>query len=172
MSIRANDLRPPEGATRKRKRVGRGNAAGGGTYAGRGLKGQNSRSGRGVRPTFEGGQMPIVRRMHTLRGFNNKWRIEYQPVNLLTLERRFNDGDIVTPETLRAAGVVSHLRNPVKILGAGELTKKLAVSAHKFSAAARAGIEKAGGTATVLDRETGEPLADAPATPGTTEKGG
>ena len=160
MSIRANDLRPPVGATRKRKRVGRGNAAGGGTYAGRGLKGQNSRSGGGVRLTFEGGQMPLVRRVHTLRGFHNKWRVEYQPVNLLTLQRRFNDGDTVTPETLRAVGAVSNLRHPVKILGAGELTKKLAVSAHKFSAAARAGIEQAGGTVTVLDRETGEPAAE------------
>lgn len=162
MSIKPHELRPPRGATHSKKRVGRGNSSGTGTYAGKGLKGQNSRSGGGVRLGFEGGQMPLLRRLHTLRGFNNKWRVEYQPINLLTLERRFEAGDTVTPDALQAAGVIRHQRNPVKILGSGELTKKLNVTAHKFSASARAAIEAAGGTVTALsgddapDENTGE----------------
>src|SRR4029079_4206954 len=102
MTIGAQELRPNRGATHAKKRVGRGNGSGHGTYAGRGLKGQKSRSGKNVRLTFEGGQLSMFRRMHTLRGFNNKWRVEYQPVNLSTLER-FDAGESVTPETLFAA---------------------------------------------------------------------
>jgi large subunit ribosomal protein L15 len=150
VSIKANELRPPKGATHAKKRVGRGNGSGHGTYAGKGLKGQNSRSGGGVRLGFEGGQMPLYRKLHTLRGFNNKWRVEYQPVNLLTLERRFDAGATVDPDALQQAGVIRHQRQPVKILGSGELTKKLNVTAHKFSASARAAIEAAGGTVTAL----------------------
>ena len=156
MSIHANELAQPKGATHGRKRIGRGNSAGGGTYAGKGLKGQKSRSGGGVRIGFEGGQMPLLRRMHTLRGFNNRWRIPYQPVNVGTLEQRFDEGAEVTPEALRQAGVLSHLREPVKILARGELTRKLDVHAHKFSAAAKAKIEGAGGTATVIEVNAGE----------------
>ncbi len=151
MSIHANDLAPPRGATRSRKRLARGNSAGGGTYAGKGLKGQKSRSGKNIRLGFEGGQMPLVRRLHTLRGFNNKWRVAYQPVNTDTLEQRFEDGAEVTPESLRAIGVLRHLREPVKILARGELSKSLTVRAHKVSAAARARIEGAGGTVTLID---------------------
>lgn len=151
MRLDASQLRPNRGATHSKKRVGRGNASGHGTYAGRGLKGQKSRSGKPVRLTFEGGQMPISRKMHVLRGFNNKWRVPYQPVNLATLDR-FEDGASVTPETLREAGILKHLREPVKILARGELTKKLDVSAHAFSESARQRIEAAGGTATVLAR--------------------
>ena len=150
MSIHANELAPPRGATHSRKRLARGNSAGGGTYAGKGLKGQKSRSGSKIRLGFEGGQMPLVRRLHTLRGFNNRWRVSYQPVNTGTLQARFEDGAEVTPESLRAAGVLRHLREPVKILATGELTRALNVHAHKVSAAARARIEGAGGTVTLI----------------------
>ena len=161
MSIHANDLTPPRGATRNRKRLARGNSAGGGTYAGKGLKGQKSRSGKNIRLGFEGGQMPLVRRLHTLRGFNNRWRVPYQPVNTGTLEERCEDGAEVTPESLRAAGVLRHLREPVKILARGDLTKSLHVRAHKVSAAARARIEGAGGAVTLID-EAGEDAASEP----------
>jgi large subunit ribosomal protein L15 len=155
MSLGAHDLRPPAGATHPRKRVGRGNASGQGTYAGKGLKGQKSRSGKNVRLGFEGGQMPIYRRMHALRGFNNRWRVPFQPVNVATLER-FDDGAEVTPESLVAAGVLKNLKEPVKVLGNGALTKKLNVTAHRFSASARAKIEQAGGTATEIKPEPEE----------------
>jgi large subunit ribosomal protein L15 len=146
----AHNLRPPRGATHARKRVGRGNSSGHGTYAGRGHKGQRSRSGKKLAyDAFEGGQFPISRKFHVLRGFNNKWRVPFQPVNLEALER-FEDGATVTPETLKAAGILKHLREPVKILGRGELTRKLTVAAHAFSATAKARIEAAGGTATVI----------------------
>jgi large subunit ribosomal protein L15 len=149
MSIRANELAPDPGATHAKKRVGRGNASGHGTYSGKGLKGQKSRSGAKIRLGFEGGQLPLVRRMHVLRGFNNKWRVAFQPVNVSALER-FEAGSDVSPETLRAAGVLKTLREPVKILGDGELTRKLNVTAHAFTATARTKIEAAGGTATVI----------------------
>lgn len=163
MSIHANDLAPPRGATHSRKRLARGNSAGGGTYAGKGLKGQKSRSGKNIRLGFEGGQMPLVRRLHTLRGFNNRWRVAYQPVNVGTLEERFEDGAEVTPESLRAAGVLRHLREPVKILARGELSKSLTVRAHKVSAAARASIEAAGGTITLIENENADASEDAEA---------
>ena len=155
MSIGAEELRPAQGATHHAKRVGRGNSSGHGTYSGRGLKGQKSRSGKPVRTTFEGGQMSIARKMHVLRGFNNKWRIPFQPVNVGALDR-FEDGASVTPEALREAGLLKHLREPVKLLGQGELTRKLTVSAHAFSAAAKSKIEAAGGTATLIGAEAGE----------------
>ena len=151
MSIHANELRPPKGATHNRKRLARGNSAGGGTYAGKGLKGQKSRSGSKIRLGFEGGQMPLIRRMSTLRGFNNKWRVAYQPVTTGALQARFEDGAEVTPESLRSAGLLRHLREPVKILARGELTRPLNVHAHRVSAAARARIEGAGGTVTLIE---------------------
>lgn len=153
MTIGAHELRPPKGATHAKKRVGRGNGSGTGTYAGKGLKGQQSRSGKKLPyPSFEGGQMPMSRRFHSLRGFNNKWRIPFQPVNLETLDR-FPAGSTVTPETLKDAGILKHLREPVKILGTGELTHALTVEAHRFSATATAKIEAAGGTATLIAGE-------------------
>lgn len=150
MRLGAHDLAPAPGSTRDRKRVGRGNGSGHGTYSGKGLKGQKSRSGPPVRTSFEGGQSPLTRKLHVLRGFNNKWRVEYQPVNLSTLER-FSEGAEVTPESLRAAGILKHLRQPVKILGDGAITRKLSVSAHRFSQSARASIEAAGGTVNELN---------------------
>lgn len=153
MSIGAHELRPDRGATHAKRRVGRGNSSGTGTYAGKGLKGQKSRSGKNLPYAgFEGGQFPTARKFHVLRGFNNKWRVEYQPVNLAALER-FEDGASITPESLKAAGVLRHLREPVKVLGVGDLTKKLNVIAHRFSESAKAKIEAAGGTATLLEPE-------------------
>jgi large subunit ribosomal protein L15 len=150
VSIGAQELKPDRGATHSKKRLGRGNASGNGTYAGRGLKGQKSRSGKkAAYDAFEGGQFPSSRKYHVLRGFNNKWRVPFQPINVAALER-FDDGSTVTPESLLAAGLLRHLREPVKVLGTGELTKKLTISAHRFSEAARTKIEQAGGTATLI----------------------
>jgi large subunit ribosomal protein L15 len=149
----ASTLSPAPGSTHARKRIGRGHGSGHGTYAGRGLKGQKARSGKKLPyDQFEGGQFPSARKFHVMRGFNNKWRVEYQPVNLAALDR-FDTGASVTPEALRAAGVLKHLREPVAILARGELTKALHVTAHRFSAAAAAAIEAAGGSVTKLDLE-------------------
>jgi large subunit ribosomal protein L15 len=149
MSIGAEELSPPKGATHSKKRVGRGNGSQG-TYSGKGLKGQKSRSGKKqAYSAFEGGQFPSSRKYHSLRGFNNKWRVEFQPINLAALDR-FEAGSTVTPETLIEAGILRHLRQPVKVLGTGALTRSLNVSAHRFSESAKAAIEQAGGTATLI----------------------
>ena len=156
MSIGAEELSPPRGSTHSKKRVGRGNGSQG-TYAGKGLKGQSSRSGKKAPyDAFEGGQFPSSRKYHSLRGFNNKWRVEYQPINLAALER-FEADSAVTPETLLRAGVLRNLRQPVKVLGTGTLTKGLTISAHRFSEAAKAAIEAAGGTATLISAPAEEP---------------
>jgi large subunit ribosomal protein L15 len=153
MSLDASQLRPAAGATHSKKRVGRGNGSGQGTYAGKGLKGQKSRSGKNLPyDQFEGGQFPTARKFHVLRGFNNKWRVPYQPVNLAVLER-FDNGAEVTPDSLEQAGVLRHQREPVAILGNGDFSRKLNVSAHKFSKAAQEKIEALGGTVTVLEFE-------------------
>lgn len=147
--MKANELRPPKGATHKRKKIGRGVGSGHGTYSCRGLKGQNSRSGGGVHPLFEGGQNPLVKRLPYKRGFNNKFRTEYYAVNLTRLNS-FADGTEVTPETLISAGIIKNLHKPVKILGQGELTSKITIKANKFSKTATEKIEAAGGTAEVI----------------------
>jgi len=150
MSIGAQELRPDRGATHSKKRIGRGNSSGTGTYAGKGLKGQKSRSGKNLPyDSFEGGQFPSSRRFHSLRGFNNKWRVEYQPINLAALDR-FAAGSTVTPEALVAVGILKHLHQPVKVLANGELSKALNISAHRFSESAKTKIEAAGGTATLI----------------------
>lgn len=154
MSIRAHQLRPPRGATHARKRVGRGNASGHGTYSGRGIKGQRSRSGRDLRPTFEGGQFPLTRKLATLRGFKNPFKVTYQPVNVATLEERFEAGAVITPAVLRAHGIVKQLRDPIKLLGNGEVTKPFTVEVHAASAAAKEKIERAGGVVRLVT--TGE----------------
>jgi large subunit ribosomal protein L15 len=157
MSIGAQDLRPPKGATHSKKRIGRGNATGQGTYAGKGLKGQKSRSGKNLPyDAFEGGQFPTSRKFHVLRGFNNKWRVPFQPINVATLDK-FDAGASVTPESLKEAGILKHLREPVKVLGNGEISKKLTVSAHRFSESAKTKIEAAGGTCIVLAGDSEEP---------------
>jgi large subunit ribosomal protein L15 len=161
MTIGAHELRPNRGATHARKRVGRGNGSGHGTYAGKGLKGQQSRSGKSLPyGAFEGGQFPMSRKFHSLRGFNNKWRVPFQPINLSALDR-FPAGSTVTPESLRDAGLLKHLREPVKVLGDGELTHALNVQAHRFSASAKEKIEAAGGTATLIAGEESPPEASA-----------
>ena len=144
-----HELRPPRGAKRGRKRVGRGNASGQGTYAGKGLKGQQARAGSGPRPGFEGGQTPLIRRLPRRRGFHNPFRVAFIPVNLRDLAK-FPANSEVTPETLREAGVVRSLGKPIKVLSVGELSAPLTVRTHRVSAAARAKIEAAGGTAEEL----------------------
>jgi len=144
-----NSLRPSRGAKRARKRVGRGPGSGSGKTAGRGHKGQKSRSGYSRRFGFEGGQMPLVRRIPK-RGFKNRLRVECQVVNLRALEKAFSDGDTVSPEELISKGLTRRDERPVKILGSGELSKKLTVRAHRFSATAREMIEKVGGSCEVI----------------------
>lgn len=147
-----HDLSPSSGATRKRKRVGRGQGSGTGKTAGRGENGQNSRSGGRVHPRFEGGQMPLIRRIPK-RGFKSINRVEYQVVNVRDLEKV--EGE-VSPATLRAAGLIRSLKKPVKILGQGEIAKKISISAHKFSASAQAKIEAAGGSVSVIGAQSSE----------------
>jgi len=144
-----HDLHPAPGAKRPRKRVGRGPGSGSGKTAGRGHKGQKSRSGYSRRYGFEGGQMPLVRRIPK-RGFTNIFRVEFQVVNLRDLERVFADGDTVSPVEMVEKGLVRGGKRLVKVLADGELSKKLTVRAHKFSASARVGIEKAGGSCEVV----------------------
>jgi large subunit ribosomal protein L15 len=162
--MQQHELRPPKGATHKRKRVGRGNASGRGTYSTKGLKGQKARSGGGVRPGFEGGQLPLIRRMARKRGFRNPFRVDYQEVNVGKLAA-FAAGSEVTAETLRAARLVQR-GGPVKVLGAGDLGIPLTVEATRFSRSAREKIEAAGGTVRWLDGEPPpreEPRAAPPA---------
>jgi len=144
-----HDLHPAPGAKKTRKRIGRGPGSGTGKTAGKGHKGQKSRSGYSRRYGFEGGQMPLVRRIPK-RGFCNIFRVEYQVVNLKDLERLFTDGDIVSAEALIEKGLVRGGKRPIKVLGDGELKKKLTVQVHKFSQSARAGIENAGGSCEVV----------------------
>ena len=151
--MRQNELSPAPGSKKKRKRVGRGNGSGHGTYSGRGSKGQKSRSGFKMKPGFEGGQLPLIRRLPRKRGFTNIFRVEYSVVNLDKLSL-FEVGSEVTPERLLAAGVVKSLRYPVKILAGGDISYPLSVKADKFSAAARAKIEAAGGTVEEVVRAT------------------
>ncbi|GAG34590.1 unnamed protein product [marine sediment metagenome] len=144
--MRQNELSPAPGSKRARKRVGRGDGSGHGTYSGRGVKGQKSRAGFSMRPGFEGGQLPLIKRLPRKRGFTNIFRTEYSVVNMSKLNV-FESGSEITPESLVAAGLVKTLRHPVKILADGDINHPLTVKAHKFSAAARAKIEAAGGTA-------------------------
>lgn len=141
-----HEISPPKGARRNRKRVGRGDAAGGGSYAGRGLKGQKSRSGKGLRPGFEGGQLPLIKGLPMKRGFNNRYKTYYSLVNLNTLQDRFEAGARVTPELLHGLNIVRRPNLPIKVVGDGELGQPLTVVAHKFTASARAKIEAAGGS--------------------------
>jgi large subunit ribosomal protein L15 len=143
--MKLNDLWPAPGAHKKPTRSGRGISAGRGKTAGRGTKGQASRSGGTKGPYFEGGQLPLVRRLPALGGFTNIWRVEYAPINVERLNV-FEAGTDVTPEMLVAAGLIKSVNTPVKMLGDGELDRALTVRAHKFSASAREKIVAAGGT--------------------------
>ncbi len=146
--MKLHELKPNKGAVKNRKRLGRGTATGQGKTAGRGQDGQNSRSGGGVRPGFEGGQMPLYRRIPK-RGFTNPFRKEWTIVNIEELNR-FEDGTVVTPDMLKEAGMIKKINDGLKILGDGQLEKKLTIKAHKFSQSAIEKIEAAGGKAEVI----------------------
>ncbi len=146
--MRLHDLRPASGSTKNRKRVGRGTGSGLGTTAGRGMNGQNSRSGGGVRPGFEGGQMPLFRRLPK-RGFTNRNKKQWAIVNIEALNA-FENETVITPELLIESGLVKKLNDGLKILGDGALEKKLTVKADKFTQSAISKIEAAGGKAEVI----------------------
>ena len=146
--MKLHELRAVPGATKAPKRTGRGTATGQGKTAGRGMNGQKSRSGGGVRPGFEGGQMPLYRRIPK-RGFTNIWATEYTVLNVEDLNR-FDAGTVVTPELIKEVGMAKQVKDGIKILGNGTLEKNLTVKAHKFSKTAVEKIESAGGKAEVI----------------------
>ena len=152
--MRLHELAPPPGAHRKRRRIGRGLGSGRGTTAGKGPKGQKARSGGGVSPKFEGGQLPLVKKLPYRRGFNNINRVEYQAVNLGDL-KAFAAGATIDVAALIGAGIVKNERERVKILGTGDLDRALTITAHRFSASARQKIEAAGGSCHALDDASG-----------------
>ena len=146
--MKLHDLKPAVGATTAPKRLGRGTGSGLGKTSGKGHKGAKFRSGGGKRPGFEGGQMPLTMRLPK-RAFTNKWRTEYVAINVDRLEV-FEDGQVVTPVELIEMGIIKKIEDGVKIMGNGELTKKLTVQANKFTASAKEKIEAAGGKAEVI----------------------
>ena len=148
--MRLCDIKPNKSSLKKSKRVGRGNGSGHGTTSGRGTKGQNSRSGANIRVGFEGGQMPLTRRIPHLKGFKNTRKIEFNIINVSVLDK-FNDGETVDFDILAARGLVRKNDNPLKILGNGTVTKKLTVKANYFSASAIEKIEGAGGKSEIID---------------------
>jgi large subunit ribosomal protein L15 len=148
--MKLHELAPPDGAHRHRRRKGRGLGSGRGTTAGKGTKGQNARAGGGVPPYFEGGQLPLVRKLPYRRGFTNPSRVEYRPVNLRDLAG-FESGAEIDPTEFLRVGLIRHERERVKILGVGELDRALTVRAHRFSASARQKIEAAGGSCHVVE---------------------
>jgi len=149
MAIGLNNLRPAKGSTHKKKRVGRGPGSGLGKTAGRGNKGQKSRSGYTSKVGFEGGQMPLQRRLPK-RGFTNIFKKQWTEVTLAALEDNFDAGDSITPDVMHERGVIAKGRRDVVVLGTGELTKALTVSAHRFTKGALRKIEAAGGTANII----------------------
>ncbi len=144
--MKQDKLSPAPGSKKSRKRVGRGNGSGHGTYSGRGCKGQKARAGNKTKPGFEGGQLPLIKRLPRKRGFVNIFRTEYSVININQLNM-FESGSEVTPEALVAAGLVKSLRHPVKILAEGDINRPLVIKAHKFSTTAKAKIEAVGGRA-------------------------
>ena len=143
--MKLHDIKPNPGAKHRRRRVGNGESSGLGKTCGKGHKGQKSRSGASIRPNFEGGQMPIFRRLPK-KGFNNaQFKTKFAIVNLRDLEDKYEDGDTVNEETLRSHGLVKGIYDAVKVLGEGDLSKKLTVEVEKVSASAREKLEKAGG---------------------------
>ncbi len=147
--MKLQTMKPNEGATKTRKRVGRGTGSGLGKTSGKGHKGQNARSGGGVRPGFEGGQLPLFRRLPK-RGFSNaRFKTKYATINLSDLNR-FEDGAVITPELLKEMGLIKNGLDGIKVLGKGKLTKKLTVRAHKFSSTAQNAIESLGGKIEVM----------------------
>ena len=147
--MKSQTMKPNEGATKTRKRVGRGTGSGLGKTSGKGHKGQNARSGGGVRPGFEGGQLPLFRRLPK-RGFSNaRFKTKYATINLSDLNR-FEDGAVITPELLKEMGLIKNGLDGIKVLGKGKLEKKLTVRAHKFSSTAQNAIESLGGKIEVM----------------------
>ena len=155
MAIGLNNLRPAAGSTHKKKRVGRGPGSGLGKTAGRGNKGQKSRSGYSSKSGFEGGQMPLQRRLPK-RGFTNIFKKKWLEISLGKIEASFNAGDEVTPEILHSRGLIKKAKHDVVILGTGEVTKALKISAHRFTKTAREKIEKAGGSAVEISAPAAE----------------
>lgn len=144
--MKLHDLKPTPGSKHRRRRVGRGESSGLGKTSGKGHKGQKSRSGASIRPGFEGGQMPLIRRLPK-KGFNNaRFKTKYALVNVSDLEAKFADGDTVNEDTLRGLGMVQGTFDGVKLLGNGDLSKKLTVAVDKMSATAKEKVEGAGGT--------------------------
>ena len=158
--MRLDELKPPAGSRRTRKRVGRGISAGGGKTAGRGQKGQGSRSSWSVPRGFEGGQMPLTQRVPKLRGFYNRFRVEYQVVNCGKLAR-FEAGAVVDVDGLRKAGLIRHLNQPTKLLAGGGDPPALTIRVNRASRAAIEAVTKAGGTVELLDAPKSEQEADA-----------
>lgn len=152
MAIGLDNLHAPKGSTHKKKRVGRGPGSGLGKTAGRGEKGQKSRSGYSGKIGFEGGQMPLHRRLPK-RGFTNIFKKEWIEISLSSLEHHFEANDEVTPELLHERGLIKKARRDVVVLGTGEISKALRVSAHRFTKSAREKIEKAGGAVTEISRQ-------------------
>ena len=149
MALSLNNLHPAPGSTHKKKRVGRGPGSGLGKTAGRGHKGQKSRSGYSSKAGFEGGQMPLQRRLPK-RGFTNIFKKQWIEISLAKIEENFKAGDEVTPEILHERGLIKKAKHDLVILGTGEVSKSLKISAHRFTRTAKDKIEKAGGTATVI----------------------
>lgn len=146
--VKQHEIKAPPGSRHRKKRVGRGIGSGHGVYSTKGVKGQKSRTGgKRMRPGFEGGQNPMVKRLPTKRGFHNPFRVEYAEVNVGRLEGAFPAGAEITVEKLRDARIIRDLKKPVKVLGEGDLTKALTVKVDKFTASARQKIEAAGGQA-------------------------
>ena len=151
MTMQNHTLSSAGSKTRKRKRIGRGDASGNASYSGKGMKGQKSRSGGGVRPGFEGGQLPLIKRLPSLRGFTNIFKTQYHAVNLDTILKMYPNGGDVSPGTLVETGVLKDQKLPLKVLGRGEINVNLKVSAHKFTKSAKQKIETAGGTIQVIE---------------------
>ncbi|MBN1877325.1 MAG: 50S ribosomal protein L15 [Anaerolineae bacterium] len=155
--MKAHELYPAQGSKKNKKRVGRGISAGQGKTAGRGTKGQNARSGGGVRPYFEGGQLPLVRKLPFVRGYKffNPYHVEFTPVNLGQLGVFFEAGSEVSPEALSKVGLIKHADDLIVVLGEGEIDRPLVVYAHRISKAARTKVEAAGGTVELLPWQRG-----------------
>ncbi len=160
MSLSLNNLKPAKGSTHRKKRRGMGPGTGNGKTAGRGHKGQKSRSGYSRRAGFEGGQMPLQRRLPK-RGFTNIFKKKWIEVTLSSIEEHFNAGDEITPDILRERGLIKKAKHDLVILGNGELTKKVTISAHRFTKSAKEKVEKAGGVATLIKKGKSEESAEA-----------
>ena len=157
--MRMHELKPPSGSARERIRIGRGHGSGKVKTGGKGTKGQNARAGGGVPPYFEGGQLPLIRKLPYRRGFRNPFRVEYRELNVRDLAD-FPAGSTVGPEEFETAGVLRGKSGPVKVLGQGDFNVKLTVRAHKFSAGARQKIEAAGGAVELIDAPVAEQSAE------------